>query len=66
MKSQTIGAYLFVLPSLVLLGLVSVAAWATHVVNCIIAGKWLLLIAGAIAAPVGVIHGVGIWFGFWP
>ncbi|GAB9152992.1 hypothetical protein [Bradyrhizobium diazoefficiens] len=42
------------------------AAWINHVVTCLNDGRTLLLIAGAIAWPVGVIHGWGIWFGFWP
>jgi len=24
---------------------------------------WLLLIGGAILAPIGIIHGIGSWFG---
>lgn len=43
----------------------SIAAWITHVVVCIKAASWGFLIAGAIFAPVGVIHGVGVWFGIW-
>jgi hypothetical protein len=39
------------------------SAWFTHVVVCIKAGSWGFLIAGAIFAPVGVIHGVMIWMG---
>jgi len=39
------------------------AAWLTHIVHCLMAAKYLLLIAGAIIAPVGVIHGIGLWFG---
>ena len=39
------------------------AAWLTHIMHCLLAGKYLLLIAGAFIAPVGVIHGVGLWFG---
>ena len=40
-----------------------VAAWITHVVYCITHTAWLLLIAGGIVFPVGVIHGVMLWFG---
>ncbi len=40
-------------------------SWATSVVVCIKQGEWLLLIADAIAFPVGVVHGVGVWFGAW-
>lgn len=44
---------------------VLLAAWFTHVIVCIKAGLWLFLIAGAIFAPVAVVHGVGVWFGAW-
>lgn len=39
------------------------SAWFTHVVVCIKAGSWGFLIAGAIFAPIGVIHGLMIWLG---
>lgn len=45
--------------------LTSCIAWITHVLTCIQTEQWLFLIAGAIAAPVGIIHGVGLWFGAW-
>lgn len=40
-----------------------IAAWATHIVVCLQLGKWGFLIAGAVFAPIGVIHGIMIWFG---
>lgn len=43
--------------------LASVAAWITHILVCLITGKYILLLAGALVFPVGIIHGVGIWFG---
>lgn len=43
--------------------LAAVLAWLTHVIFCLITGKWGLLIAGAILAPIGMIHGVLIWLG---
>ncbi|NTF17431.1 hypothetical protein G6L37_03265 [Agrobacterium rubi] len=46
---------------LVLLG--TAAAWMTHVVFCIIEGRWGFLIAGALAFPIAIIHGVLIWLG---
>lgn len=49
---------------IVLLG-AAIAAWFTHVVVCLQAGKWGFLIAGAIFAPIGVIHGIGVWFGLF-
>jgi hypothetical protein len=41
------------------------AAWLTHVVTCLSDGLWGFLIAGALVFPIGIIHGVGIWFGVW-
>lgn len=43
----------------------SIAAWLTHVVVCIKTASWLFLIAGAILAPIGVVHGIGVWFGIF-
>lgn len=45
------------------LALISLAAWITHVFVCIKASAWILLLFGCIVAPVGVIHGVGVWLG---
>lgn len=39
------------------------AAWLTHVIVCIKTAAWGFLIAGALFFPVGIVHGVGIWFG---
>lgn len=41
----------------------AIAAWITHVVVCIKASAWVLLAFGCIVAPVGVVHGVGVWLG---
>ncbi len=43
----------------------SIAGMITHIVVCLQDQNWILLIAGAIAAPIGIIHGIGHWFGFW-
>ncbi len=45
--------------------LTSLAAWLTHVIVCLSTYQWVFLIAGAIFAPIGVVHGVGYWFGFF-
>ncbi|MFA9261847.1 MAG: hypothetical protein ACEQSB_00605 [Undibacterium sp.] len=42
-----------------------IAAWFTHIFVCLKAAAWGLLIGGAIFFPVGIIHGVGVWFGVW-
>lgn len=39
------------------------AAWLMHVIVCLGDGSWGFLIAGAIFFPIGIIHGVGVWFG---
>ena len=40
-------------------------AWFQHLYTCFTTERWGFLIAGAIFFPVAIIHGVGIWFGFW-
>jgi len=40
-------------------------AWITHIVYCLKTGAYLLLIAGGIIAPIGMIHGWGLWLGAW-
>ena len=54
------GAVLYVIFSLIPL-----AAWVTHVVTCISDEKWILLLIGALGFPVGIVHGIGIWLGFF-
>lgn len=41
------------------------AAWCQHLYTCFNEHYWGFLIAGAIFFPVAIIHGFGIWFGFW-
>lgn len=41
------------------------AAWLTSIVFCAVHGARPLLIAAASFFPVGIVHGVGIWFGGW-
>lgn len=50
---------------LLILGLTFVAAWLTHIITCIQDERFLLLLAGAIMFPIGIIHGFGKWFGFF-
>ena len=45
--------------------IVPLAAWVTHVVVCIKASAWILLAFGCVVAPVGVIHGIGVWLGIF-
>lgn len=41
------------------------SAWLTHVIVCLLAHWWGLLVAGAIFFPIGIIHGVMIWLGYY-
>jgi len=45
--------------------LLLIAGWLTHVIVTIQTAKWILLLAGAILFPIGIIHGWGIWFGIF-
>ena len=45
--------------------LASAAAWFQHLYTCFTEEAWGFLIAGAIFFPVAIVHGVGIWLGFW-
>ena len=41
------------------------SAWLTSIVFCAAHGARPLLIAAAAFFPIGVVHGVGVWFGGW-
>ena len=60
MKGAEVGAASFVM-GCIGMSLVGASAWATHVVTCFQTGQQGFLLAGAIAVPIGVIHGVGLW-----
>lgn len=51
--------------AILLTSLFSYSAWLTSIVFCSAHGDRPLLIAAAMFFPVGVVHGVGIWFGGW-
>jgi divalent metal cation (Fe/Co/Zn/Cd) transporter len=40
----------------------TVAAWLTHIFTCFADGLWGFLIAGAILFPIGILHGIYLWF----
>ena len=42
-----------------------VGAWFQHLYTCFTEEKWGFLIAGAIFFPIAIVHGWGIWLGFW-
>ncbi len=41
------------------------SAWLTSIVFCAACGRWPLLIASATFFPIGIVHGIGVWFGGW-
>lgn len=47
------------------LWLTSIAAYVTHVVVSIQAEQWFLLFFGMLVFPIGIIHGIGSWFGLF-
>ncbi len=50
---------------LLVVGLFAYSAWLTSIVFCTNNDLHPLLIASATFFPIGVVHGVGIWFGGW-
>jgi hypothetical protein len=42
--------------------LVFFAAWLTHIILGLMHGEWVWLVAGMVLFPVGIAHGIGIWF----
>lgn len=38
------------------------SAWLTHIITCFNEGLWGFLIAGAIVVPIGILHGIYLWF----
>lgn len=49
--------------SVIAMVLTAFAAWGTHIVHTIQHAEYILLAVGAFIAPVGMIHGLMIWFG---
>jgi hypothetical protein len=50
--------------SLLLLGALLYSAWLTSIVDSAANNHRPLLIASAMFFPVGIVHGVGVWFGW--
>ena len=53
------------LSTLMLVGPKVYSAWLTSIVFCATNGLRPLLIASAAVFPVGIVHGIGVWFGGW-
>jgi hypothetical protein len=66
MRASRLGAIDLPTALLLLLGAAfCYSAWLTSIVFCAVSGPRPLLIAAAMFFPVGVVHGVGLWFGGW-
>ena len=50
---------------ILLAGLFTYSAWLTSIVFCSAHDERPLLIAAAAFFPVGVVRGIGVWFGGW-
>ena len=48
--------------TITVLVLVTFAAWLTHVFTCFANAMWGFLVAGAIFFPIGILHGLYLWF----
>jgi hypothetical protein len=60
-EKQTDFGSVFVIAIVILCGL----AWFTHIIVSLGEGWWGFLVAGALFFPIGIIHGIGLWFGFF-
>ena len=49
----------------ILIWIVCIAAWLNHIIYCFQHGAWLRLLVLAILAPLGIVDGFGLWFGWW-
>lgn len=45
-----------------LIGWACLFGWLTHIFTCFSQGLWGFLVAGAIFFPVGILHGMWLWF----
>jgi|SaaInlLV_10m_DNA_3_1039740.scaffolds.fasta_scaffold01931_11 hypothetical protein len=45
-----------------ILGLIGALGWLTHLFKTFNNGEWLFFFAGLLIPPVGVIHGIYLWF----
>lgn len=45
-----------------IIGITCLLAWLTHIFTCFAQGMWILLLSGAIFFPIGILHGIYLWF----
>jgi len=48
----------------VILIIIPLFAWITHIFVSIANNQWGMLIVGILAFPIGILHGIMIWLGF--
>ena len=60
-----VNTYNLLINSLAVGAVISLFAWFTHIFHCLNEQLWGFLIAGAIAFPIAIVHGIGLWFGFF-
>lgn len=48
--------------TIAIIALGSSAAWITHIFTCFASSAWGFLLAGAFFFPIGILHGIYIWF----
>ncbi len=66
MRAARLGAIDLTTALLLLLGSAfCYSAWLTSIVFCAVQGHGPLLIASASFFPIGIVHGIGVWFGGW-
>jgi hypothetical protein len=53
------------LSGVITLGAICYSAWLSSIVFCAANGLRPLLIASAAFFPIGIVHGIGVWFGGW-
>lgn len=53
---------IFALTTILTIVFIPIIAWFTHLFHCFADGTWGFLIAGAIFFPIGIIHGIYLWF----
>jgi hypothetical protein len=53
------------LVALAMTWLFAYSAWLTSIVFCSANGERTLMIAAATFFPIGIVHGIAVWFGGW-
>lgn len=48
-----------------LTSVISLVAWVYAIIERLSQKDWLMLIIDIVVAPIGVIDGIGMYFGYW-